>query len=227
MKYARGLGLLELLVALLLVTLSASLVVQGIGQGLGMLRRVATDQGVAYHELMARAWLRESIGAAAASATQASVGEDDVEPVAEKRAVDQAIDEAPAAPDFAGTSTEFTMQSFRPLLGSEGIATPITWRAEPERGMRYIEAEQQVEVTALPELQRIEYQGSDGSWYNSWPPPERNSEATETPSSPLPLRVRLVFPGDDRLDVLLLARHSPRADTETETETDDAELDSE
>jgi hypothetical protein len=220
MKYARGLGLLELLVALLLVTLSASLVVQGIGQGLGMLRRVATDQGVAYHELMARAWLRESIGAAAASPGSGTTAEDGEE---QEPPGDQAIDEAPAAPDFAGTSTEFTMQSFRPLLGSEGIATPITWRAEPERGMRYIEAEQQVEVTALPELQRIEYQGSNGSWYNSWPPPERNTEATETPSSPLPLRVRLVFPGDDRLDVLLLARHSPRADTEI----DDAELDSE
>lgn len=218
MKYARGLGLLELLVALLLVTLSASLVVQGIGQGLGMLRRVAADQGVAYHELMARAWLRESIGAAAANAGSGTTAEDE-----EELDVDQAIDEAPAAPDFAGSSTEFTMQSFRPLLGSEGIATPITWRAEPERGMRYIEGEQQVEVTALPELQRIEYQGSGGTWYNSWPPPERNTEATETPSSPLPLRVRLVFPGDDRLDVLLLARHSPRADTET----DDAELDSE
>lgn len=218
MKYARGLGLLELLVALLLVTLSASLVVQGIGQGLGMLRRVAADQGVAYHELMARAWLRESIGAAAANAGSGTTAEDE-----EELDGDQANDEAPAAPDFAGSSTEITMQSFRPLLGSEGIATPITWRAEPERGMRYIEGEQQVEVTALPELQRIEYQGSGGTWYNSWPPPERNTEATETPSSPLPLRVRLVFPGDDRLDVLLLARHSPRADTET----DDAELDSE
>ncbi len=218
MKYARGLGLLELLVALLLVTLSASLVVQGIGQGLGMLRQVAADQGVAYHELMARAWLRESIGAAAANAGSGATAEDE-----EELDVDQAIDEAPAAPDFAGSSTEFTMQSFRPLLGSEGIPTPITWRAEPERGMRYIEGEQQVEVTALPALQRIEYQGSNGTWYNSWPPQERNTEATETPSSPLPLRVRLVFPGDDRLDVLLLARHSPRADTEI----DDAELDSE
>ena len=218
MKYARGLGLLELLVALLLVTLSASLVVQGIGQGLGMLRQVAADQGVAYHELMARAWLRESIGAAAANAGSGTTAEDE-----EELDVDQAIDEAPAAPDFAGSSTEFTMQSFRPLLGSEGIATPITWRAEPERGMRYIEGEQQVEVTALPALQRIEYQGSGGTWYNSWPPQERNTEATETSSSPLPLRVRLVFPGDDRLDVLLLARHSPRADTEI----DDAELDSE
>ena len=218
MKYARGLGLLELLVALLLVTLSASLVVQGIGQGLGMLRQVAADQGVAYHELMARAWLRESIGAAAANAGSGATAEDE-----EELDVDQAIDEAPAAPDFAGSSTEFTMQSFRPLLGSEGIATPITWRAEPERGMRYIEGEQQVEVTALPALQRIEYQGSNGTWYNSWPPQERNTEATETPSSPLPLRVRLVFPDDDRLDVLLLARHSPRADTEI----DDAELDSE
>ncbi len=218
MKYARGLGLLELLVALLLVTLSASLVVQGIGQGLGMLRQVAADQGVAYHELMARAWLRESIGAAAANAGSGATAEDE-----EELDVDQAIDEAPAAPDFAGSSTEFTMQSFRPLLGSEGIPTPITWRAEPERGMRYIEGEQQVEVTALPALQRIEYQGSNGTWYNSWPPQERNTEATETPSSPLPLRVRLVFPDDDRLDVLLLARHSPR----TDTEIDDAELDSE
>ena len=218
MKHARGLGLLELLVALLLVTLSASLVVQGIGQGLGMLRRVAADQGVAYHELMARAWLRESIGAAAANPSPGAMADDTEEPTE-----DQAIGEAPAVPAFAGTSTEITMQSFRPLLGSEGTATAIIWRAEPQGGMRYIEGDQQVEVTTLPELQRIEYQGTDGSWYDSWPPQERNTEATAASLPLLPLRVRLVFPGDDRLDVLLLARHSPRADTAT----DDAELDRE
>jgi hypothetical protein len=140
----RGLGLLELIVALMLVTLASTLVMQGIGQGLGMLRRVANDQGVAYHELMARAWLRESVAAAAAqAATVSSDGSDQQEGDAEPSRPAE-----PPRPVFAGTAATLEMQSFRPLLGAEGVATPIRWSADPQQGLRYDEGDQQAALAA-------------------------------------------------------------------------------
>ena len=206
-RHSRGLGLLELLVALVLVTLASTLVMQGIGQGLGMLRRVAADQGVAYHELMARAWLRDSVSAAAAQA--ATVTSDGLEE-------DEAQEEdgrpaTPPAPVFAGTAASLEMQSFRPLLGPEGVATSIRWSADPQQGLRYEEGEQQVLVDALPPLQRIEYQAPDGSWQSQWPPATALRADESVPASLLPVRVRFEFPGEDRVDVLLLARHSARS----------------
>ncbi len=206
----RGLGLLELLVALVLVTLAATLVMQGIGQGLGMLRRVAADQGAAYHELMARAWLRESIAATAAQAPESiSDGADESEDVVpEDRPQEQ------VRPVFYGTASAIEMQSFRPLLGAEGVATPIRWSADPRQGLRYEEGDQLVLVEALPPLQRIEYQSPDGNWQPQWPPTDAPQAGTGAPASALPVRVRFEFPGDDRLDVVLLTRHTPRVEDE-------------
>jgi len=211
----RGLGLLELIVALMLVTLASTLVMQGIGQGLGMLRRVANDQGVAYHELMARAWLRESVAAAAAQAAEAAVA--DPEDAGQARKVESEQATALAQPVFSGTASTIDMQSFRPLLGGEGVATSIRWSADPQRGLRYEEGGQQVWVDALPPVQRIEYQGPDGNWQPQWPPadaPQAGAAQTglPVPVSELPVRVRFDFTDDDRLDVLLLARHSDRAE---------------
>ncbi len=226
-RHSRGLGLLELLVALVLVTLASSLVMQGIGQGLGMLRRVATDQGTAYHELMARAWLRESIAAAASEAVAQAADDagDAGQNVADSRPA------VPPRPVFAGTAGTIEMQSFRPLLGAEGVATAIRWSADPQQGLRYEEGDQQVLVDALPPVQRIEYQGPDGNWQPQWPPAE--APAAESPQaegeaavSALPRRVRFEFPDNDRLDVVLLARHSARSqeeDSGAESEGADSE----
>lgn len=208
MRHARGLGLLELLVALVLVTLAATLVIAGIGQGLGLLQRTAADQGAAYHELMARAWLRESIAAVAPpTSTVADDGteQEDTAPPA---------DQPPSPPVFTGSTGVIEMQSFRPLLGAEGVATPIRWSADARQGLLYEEGDQQVLVDALPPLQRIEYQDAEGNWQPQWPPPEAQQREGTQPVSALPVRVRFEFPGDDRLDVLLLARLSPRTDEE-------------
>ena len=205
----RGLGLLELLVALVLVTLAATLVMQGIGQGLGMLRRVAADQGTAYHALMARAWLRESVAAAAsqASTTTRDGSAENDEAVGADRPVEP-------RPVFSGSDAMIEMQSFRPLLGAEGVATPIRWSADPRQGLRYEEGDQLVLVEALPPLQRIEYQSPDGNWQPQWPPTDAPQAGTGAPASALPVRVRFEFPGDDRLDVVLLTRHTPRVEDE-------------
>ena len=180
-----GLTLIELLVTLVLVSLTVALVVGGIGQASGLLARVSADQGEVYQELMAREWLRQTIAAAAA-------------PLSGQRG-------------FEGTSEKLHLRSFRPLLGSEGVATEIEWSGAPRAGLVYAEGEQQLVVGALPALQRFEYQDEDSAWHEQWPPDEKGG---------LPRRVRIVFAdGDDRLDVRLVTQVSPLLDAE-ETEFD-------
>ena len=187
MKRARGLTLVELLVTLVLVALSASLVVGGIGQGGALYAKVSGDQGRIYEELMARAWLEQTIGAAVA-------------PVG-------------GGKSFVGSARSLRLESFRPLLGSEGVATALEWSGLAGGGLEYSEGEQAMQITALPVLQRFEYQDADLAWHEEWP-------VGDAPG--LPVRLRLVFgAGDDRLDIRVLTRHAG------DSGSDEATLDSE
>src|SRR5262245_46678960 len=125
-RAARGLTLVELLVTLVLVALTVSLVVGGIGQASALLGRVAQDQGEVYQELMAREWLRQTLSAAAAPLSGQT--------------------------GFQGSPLELRLRSFRPLLGSEGVATEIAWSAAPRTGLVYAEGDQQLAVDTLPPL---------------------------------------------------------------------------
>jgi hypothetical protein len=184
---ARGLTLVELLVTIVLVALTVSLVVGGIGQGSALLARVATDQGEAYHELMARAWLRQTIAAAAP-------------PLAGQSGIQ-------------GGAQELRLSTLRPLLGPEGIATNVVWRATTNGDLVYTEGDQTVQLDALPALARFEYQGSDLAWHSEWPAEDQQG---------LRERVRLVFEdADDRLDVAPLARHTEAAGTDDEEASDE------
>ncbi len=195
MSNTRGFTLVELLVAIVLVALASTLVMQGIGQGLGLVGRVTRDQGAAYHELMARGWIRDSIGAAAALAS--------------------------AEGEFRGTANAVTLLSFRPLLGSEGVASPISWSAGGAGRLVYAERDQSVPIAALPPLGYIEYQDTAGNWQPSWPPPETNASEAGTPDGALPRRLRFVFAQDDTLELALPAA-APIADEEFgEDEGDD------
>jgi hypothetical protein len=172
---ARGLTLVELLVTIILVALTVSLVVGGIGQASALLARVAQDQGEVYQELMARAWLRQTLASAVAPAS--------------------------AQTGLEGDGRELRLRSFRPLLGSEGIATDIAWSAAPRAGMLYAEGDQQMLVEGLPELQRIEYQDGARNWHDAWPPDKKGN---------LPQRIRLVFAGnDDLLEVEVVTQTTP------------------
>lgn len=187
MSNARGFTLVELLVAIVLVALASTLVMQGIGQGLGLVGRVTRDQGAAYHELMARGWLRDSIGAAVAVAS--------------------------AEGEFRGVANAVTLLSFRPLLGSEGVASPISWAADAEGRLVYTEQEQSVPITALPPLGYIEYQDAAGNWQPSWPPPAKSTTESGAANGVLPRRLRFVFAQDDTLELALPAA-APSADEE-------------
>ena len=192
MNGARGLTLVELLVAIVLVALASTLVMQGIGQGLGLVGRVTQDQGAAYHELMARGWLRDSMGAAAALAS--------------------------AEGEFRGTASSVSLLSFRPLLGSEGIASPISWSAGADGLLVYTEQDQSVPINALPRLGYIEYQDAAGAWQPSWPPPVDATAEGDVADGILPRRLRVVFSEDDTLEVAL-----PAAATAEEEFPDDEE----
>lgn len=181
-REVRGLTLVEMLVTLVLVSLVVALVTGGIGQGGAMLERVTRDQGTVYEELMARAWVRQTIGAAVAP------------------------DET--RPGLRGDGGSLRLWSFRPLLASEGVATELDWNALPQGGLEYREGGQTIRIAALPPLARFEYQAADLAWHTQWPP------ADDTGGG-LPLRVRLVFAGDDdRLDVTVLTRRTQAEDAE-------------
>lgn len=174
----RGLTLVELLVTIVLVALTVSLVIGGIGQGSALLARVSADQGEVYQELMARAWLRQTLATAATPAT--------------------------GQRGFEGSPEQLHLRTFRPLLGSEGIATDIVWRAAPQGGLEYVEGDQSIQVTALPALARFEYQDASLAWHGEWP--------VEDEETGLPERVRVVFAdGGDRLDVALITQRAPFA----------------
>lgn len=170
----RGLTLVELLVTLVLVALATSLVIGGIGQASALLGRVTADQGSGYEELMARTWLRQSIEAV----------------------VPQAGDQR----SLVGGPGELRIQSFRPLLGSEGVATELAWRIGAQGALEYQEGDQAMQVGALPPMLRFEYQGADLAWHEEWPLDE---------DSGLPERVGIVFAGEE--DRLLLAPYAPKA----------------
>jgi prepilin-type N-terminal cleavage/methylation domain-containing protein len=174
-RRACGLTLVELLVTLVLVSLAVALVTGGIGQASAMLARVTTNQGEVYEELMARAWLRQTIATAV----------------------------TPAGTRFGlkGNELQLSLWSFRPLLGSEGPPTELAWRARSEGGLEYSEGDQAMTIAALPPLARFEYQDAQRAWHPQWP--------VEDKDSALPVRVRVLFAGDDDpLDITVLTQRS-------------------
>ena len=62
-----GLTLVEMLVVIVLTALTATLVMQGIGQGLGLFQRVSADQGQIYRELICRLWIQQTLSTAVAN----------------------------------------------------------------------------------------------------------------------------------------------------------------
>jgi general secretion pathway protein J len=179
----RGLTLVELLVTLVLVALATSLVIGGIGQASALLGRVSADQGNVYQELMARTWLRQSIAAV-------------VPQVGDQR-------------NLVGGPGELRIQSFRPLLGAEGMATEIAWRIGTQGTLEYVEGDQAMQIGALPPALRFEYQDAGLAWHEEWPVDEESG---------LPERIGIVFAdADDRLLVTPFAQKAPAVDPDEES----------
>lgn len=181
-----GLTLVEMLVVIVLTALTATLVMQGIGQGLGLFQRVAADQGQIYRELVSRLWIQQTLSTAVAN-----TGERD---------------------EFIGEASTLQLKTFRPLLGSEGIATAIVWSMRPDRGLDYQEGEQRVAIAALPGLLRFEYQDGEANWHLRWPADDSHA---------LPERVRLVFSDGENLDIGLITVRRALASADDEAPDDE------
>ena len=120
MRARRGFTLVELLVVLVVVGLLASLVTQGISQGLALFSRISTDQGEIYRELIGRNWLRQTLLSAVPDT------------------------------GFRGQTDMIELTSLRPLLESEGIASHISWRVDAGGILSYTEGEQSFTVSVGP-----------------------------------------------------------------------------
>lgn len=167
--------LIEMLVVIVITALTATLVMQGIGQGLGMYRRVSTDQGGLYRELMCRDWLRQTLGAAVATPGESE--------------------------DFSANARQIRLLTFRPLLGSEGVATPVEWTLLNDGSLEYREGEQSMTLDAGVPILGFAFQDDAAAWHERWPPDDRRR---------LPERIRLL--GDtEHMDVAVLTRRAADA----------------
>ncbi len=144
--HARGLTLVELLVVIVIVATTATLVVQGIGQGLALFQRVGTGQQALYRELMQHDWIRQTLAAAAPPAAGQSA--------------------------FTGGARRILFTSFRPLLAPEGIPTAVEWSLLEDGALEYREQGQTVRLTLTRPILRFGYEDMAGSWHEQWPPAE-------------------------------------------------------
>jgi prepilin-type N-terminal cleavage/methylation domain-containing protein len=167
----RGLTLIEMLVVIVITGLVASLVVQGIGQGLGLFRRVSADQGLIYRELVSLEWLRQTVATAVPNRAEAD--------------------------EFIGTPEQLQMLTFRPLLGPEGVQTPIEWAIDGEGGLLYREGEQTIAVDIGAPVVGMEFQDAQLAWHSRWPLDE---------SRDLPERVRFTLADDEFFLVTLVTQ---------------------
>ncbi len=144
LEHARGLTLVELLVVIVIVATTATLVVQGIGQGLALFQRVGSGQQALYRELMQRDWIRQTLAAAAPPATGQSA--------------------------FTGEARRILVTSFRPLLAAEGVPTLVEWSLLDDGALQYREHGQTVRLALAYPILRFAYQDTAGGWHGQWPP---------------------------------------------------------
>lgn len=142
-RRAGGLTLVEMLVVLVIVGLTASLVIEGIGQGLGLMRRVGADQGDLYRELMGFGWVSQLVSAAAPNA-QAQDG-------------------------FEGNAGRLRLHTFRPLLGPEGVESVVELELDREGKLLYREGDQSMTLPLAGPVRAFAYQDATDRWYPKWP----------------------------------------------------------
>jgi len=194
----RGFTLVEMLVVIVITALTAMLVMQGIGQGLGVYQRVRADQGELYRELMCRDWLRQVLGAAVPGA-----GGDR----SEGGAGDPGTERAPAGDPFSGDARHVFLVTLRPLLGSEGIPTPIELALGEDGALEYREGAQSVRISVGAPVVQFAFADDAGAWHERWP-----SDA----QARLPARIRLGGHSES-MDIAVLTRRSPETRVDAAT----------
>ena len=142
----RGLTLVEMLVVIVLVSMVATLLVQGLGNAMALYQRINADQYQRYHESMVLGWFRGVVSAAVPN----QVGEE----------------------RFIGEKEKLRLASYQPLLSEQAVNGSIEWSisASQPYALNYQEAG---EILHLPlhtsQRPYFEYLDEEDRWHASWP----------------------------------------------------------
>lgn len=148
MRRARqhGLSLVEMLVVMVLVSMVATLLVQGLGNAMALYQRINADQFQRYHESMLLDWFRSVV----ADAVPNQVGED----------------------RFVGDQYQLQLASYQPLLGDAAVNGTVQWSvsATGPYQLRYWQGDAVLELP-LQAAQRpsLAYLDEEGHWQPTWP----------------------------------------------------------
>lgn len=142
----QGLTLVEMLVVIVLVSLVATLLVQGLGNAMALYQRISSEQYRRHHEAMVLGWFRDVVSAAVPN----RVGEQ----------------------HFQGKSGSLSLASFQPLLSEQAINSDLAWSISPDAPytLKYQEAGKRITLP-LNTSQRpfFEYLDEARRWHPRWP----------------------------------------------------------
>jgi general secretion pathway protein J len=161
--YQRGVTLLEMLVVMVIVSLVATMMMQGFGFTMGVYQRVVQSQKDTYREILVVSWLRQTL------ANLVSPRESDAL--------------------VKGEATQISGLTFQPLVSSDKGKTAIQWRLAAESStsrLYYRELDQEFLVYTWQQQAeaRFQYMDTHQEWHDHWPP----DTATE---QQIPTAVRL------------------------------------
>ena len=182
---SRGFTLLEVLVVLVLVSLTMTVLMQGVLYTLQLRTQFLTQQQRLREDFLPESWFRSSSAALA--------------PVKADR---------PEA--FQGDREGFRGLSLMPLLGKPGEPVRIEWRLTSSDGQRILQYRQEnreevVAVSAWPETTQVglDYLDGNGHWSERWPPPTAPAPGSQPPPQ-LPAALRLKISDQERRSLWLV-----------------------
>lgn len=168
---SRGFTLLEVLVVLVLVSLTMTVLIQGVLYTLQLRAQFLAQQQRLWEDFLPESWFRSS--SAALSPARASSLE-----------------------AFQGDRNGFRGLSLMPLLGDPGTPVRIEWHLIPRDGQQILQYHQftsspepVLEIAAWPDTVTVQfgYLDGEGYWGERWPPADASQEI---PRLPVALRLQ-------------------------------------
>ena len=182
---SRGFTLLEVLVVLVLVSLTMTMLMQGVLYTLQLRTQFLVQQQRLRENFLPESWFRSSSAA-----------------LAPARA------DSPEA--FQGDRAGFRGLSLAPLLGEPGVPVRIEWRLTSNDGQQLLQYRQEdredvIAVSAWPEAAHVEldYLDGNGRWSERWPPPTTPASGSQSPPL-LPAALRLQIPDQEQRSLWLV-----------------------
>lgn len=171
MRDDRGFTLLEVLVVLVLVSLTMTVLMQGVLYALQLRTQFLVQQQHLREDFLPEHWFRTSSAALAPAKA-----------------------DSPEA--FQGDHDGFRGLSLMPLLGEPGVPVRIEWRLALSNGQRILQYRQfggsrepVLEIAAWPDTATVQfdYLDGEGRWGEQWPPADASQAI---PRLPVALRLQ-------------------------------------